>query len=217
MPVRGDRHKRPGRSTLRPVRTSAIAAFRLAQRPPAQVPARLVAHAERHQRAAVGEIDADPVPADGPARQHVLGPLVVEPRDAAYRLALRRHERAAAPRVAAGCSNSSPTRGAGPLRLSRPPCSSGGWWPRKSRSSGNRAPDCARGNAPSSWQRPVVDPTQHASWSAPASSKPSRAARCAWCRLPWAGSAMPRARSMIWRGANALGLSLLEFGRTRKK
>jgi hypothetical protein len=45
-----------------------------------------IAHAERHQRAAVGEVDAQPVPADGAVAKQCRRPLVVEPRLAAHRL-----------------------------------------------------------------------------------------------------------------------------------
>ena len=39
-----------------------------------------IAHAERHQRTAVVEVDADPVPPGGVLRHHLARPLVVEPR-----------------------------------------------------------------------------------------------------------------------------------------
>ena len=38
-----------------------------------------IANAKRHQRAAAVEVDADPVPADGAARQVTARPLVIEP------------------------------------------------------------------------------------------------------------------------------------------
>ena len=41
--------------------------------------ARTVAHAKRHQRAAIVEVDADPIPADGVGRHVLARPFVIEP------------------------------------------------------------------------------------------------------------------------------------------
>jgi hypothetical protein len=65
------------------------------------------AQAKRHQRAAVVEVHADPVPADGVGGEQRVAPFVVEPGAAGHRhrRAAAERERAASPAAAAGCSS----------------------------------------------------------------------------------------------------------------
>ena len=99
------------RSAPRPGRRSARSRRVAPSAPGPDAHPASVAHPERHQRAAIVEIDPDPVPARLPPRPSTRSTIrgrAMPAGDFAARVPRRR--RARARRVAAGCSSSSPAR-----------------------------------------------------------------------------------------------------------